>query len=240
MKKIMRLAMTAMMALSTILPGSAAETPLKQVIAETIASRVPAPGRYEITLPVADDAIARGLHEGSGRRLERLNYNPATQSFSASFVYRNDLGNEERATLSGTAIAVISVPTLLQDVATGEAISASSLSTIEVPAMRASSTMITASDMIIGHVARRPVRAGTALFASDFSKPVMVKKGDTVTILAEMPGIRISAQGKAMSNGGKGDVISFMNTSSRRSIDARIIDAGTAVITSPTRTASTD
>lgn len=240
MKKIMSLTITAMMTLSAMLPVSAAEIPLKQVIADTIASRVPAPGRYQITLAIADDAIARGLHEGSGRRLERLNYNPATQSFSAIFVYRNDLGNEERATLSGSAIAVISVPSLLQDVAAGEAISASGLSSIEVPAMRASSTMITASDMIIGHVARRPVRAGTALFASDFSKPVMVKKGDTVTILAEMPGIRISAQGKAMSNGGKGDVISFMNTSSRRSVDARIIDAGTAVVASPTRTASTD
>jgi flagella basal body P-ring formation protein FlgA len=76
------------------------------------------------------------------------------------------------------------------------------------------------------------------LFAMDFAKPVVIKKGDTITIVAEMPGIRLSTQGKAMSNGGKGDVITFMNTSSRRPVDARIVDAGTAVITTATRTAS--
>jgi flagella basal body P-ring formation protein FlgA len=238
MKKIMILAMTLLIAAASAMPAHTAEASLKQTIANTIASRIPAPGRYEVNLPISDEAIPRGLHEETGRRLERLNYNPATQSFSAVFVYRNDLGNDERATLSGTAFPVISVPSLLQDVAAGDVVLASALSTVEVPANRASAAMITATDSIIGHVARRPVRAATPLFASDFTKPVMVKKGDTVTILAEMPGIRISTQGKAMSNGGKGDVITFTNTSSRRSIDARIIDAGTAVITSPTHTAS--
>jgi flagella basal body P-ring formation protein FlgA len=240
MKNIMILAMAVSMASVVTMPGSTAEVSLKQSIADTIASRVPAPGRYEVTLSFPDEAIPGGLHQVTGRRLERLNYNPATQSFSAVFIYRNDLGNDERTTLSGTAFPVISVPSLRHDLAAGDTVLASALSTVEVPAIRASAAMIAASDTIIGHVARRPVRAGTPLFASDFTKPVMVKKGDTVTIVAEMPGIRISTQGKAMSNGGKGDVITFTNTSSRRSVDARVIDAGTAVITSPTHTASAD
>lgn len=236
MRIITALAINLAIASTAMLTGAAKATPLKQVIADTIAARVPAPGRYEVNLAIPDEALEQSLQHGKNRKLERLTYNPGTQSFSATFIYRNDLGNDERVTLAGSAYAVIGVPTLTHDIVAGEAVSSAALSTIDVPAARVSSAMITAQDTIIGQVARRPIRANTPLFASDFTKPVLVRKGETVTILAEMPGIRISAQGKAMTNGSKGDVISFMNTSSRRTVDARIVDAGTAVITASTRT----
>jgi flagella basal body P-ring formation protein FlgA len=216
--------------------NSVSPLPLKQVIADTIAARVPAPGRYEVDFAIPDEALEHSLQNGRNRKLERLTYNPGTQSFNATFIYRNDLGNDERVTLSGSAYAVIGVPTLTQDIVAGEPVSTAGLSTIDVPAARVSTAMITAPEAIIGQVARRPIRANTPLFASDFTKPVLVRKGDTITILAEMPGIRISAQGKAMTNGARGDVVSFMNTSSRRTVEARIVDAGTAVITSSART----
>lgn len=238
MKKIIRTALLCTIAASSLIAAPAGATSLRQAIADAIANRVPAPGRYEVTLGTTDTTIDERISEANGRKLERLNYNPSRQSFQATFVYRNDLGNEDRMTLAGTAYAVISVPALVTDMATGDMVSASSLGTIEVPASRATSNMITAPDLIVGQVARRPVRANAALFPMDFAKPVVVKKGDTITIIAEMPGIRLSAQGKALSSGGKGDVITFINTSSRRPVDARIVDAGTAVISAATRTAS--
>ena len=236
MKTIASIALALSLASTSILPAVAGNPTLKQVIAQAIANRAPAPGRYEVMLAAPDSGLEAAA--GDERKLERLNYNPANQSFQATFVYRNDLGNEERVSLAGTAWAVISVPTLVQDVVAGDTISSASLTSIEVPANRVASTMITAPDVLAGQVARRSIRAGTALFAMDFSKPVAVKKGDTITIIAERPGIRLSAQGKAMSNGSKGDIVTFMNTTSRRQVDARIVDAGTAVITTSTRTAA--
>jgi flagella basal body P-ring formation protein FlgA len=238
MKNIIRTSVYLAMAAAALGSASASATTLKQAIADAISARVPAPGRYEVTLATSDITLDERISLQNGRKLERLNYNPANQAFQATFVYRNDLGNEERLALAGTAWAVIAVPALVQDVTTGDTISSASLGTIEVPASRTTASMITAPDMVVGQIARRPVRANTPLFAMDFAKPVMVRKGDTVTIVAEMPGIRISAQGKAMTNGSKGDVITFMNTSSRRSVDARIVDSGTAVITAPAQTAS--
>jgi flagella basal body P-ring formation protein FlgA len=238
MKNIIRATLLLAVTSSMFHSANAGAATLKQAIADAIANRVPAPGRYEVVLATPDTTLDQTLSLREERRLERLNYNPGNQAFQATFVYRNDLGNEERLSVAGTAYAVIGVPALVQDMAAGDTISAASLATIEVPANRATSTMVTAPDMVVGQIARRPVRANMPLFAMDFAKPVVIKKGDTITIVAEMPGIRLSTQGKAMSNGGKGDVITFMNTSSRRPVDARIVDAGTAVITTATRTAS--
>lgn len=238
MKKIIRTSLLLALAATSFGFAPAGAATLKQAIAEAISARMPAPGRYEVTLATSDVSLDERVSLQNGGKLERLSYNPANQSFQATFIYRNDLGNEERLAVAGTAWAVIGVPALVQDVAAGDTVSSASLVTIEVPASRTTASMITAPDMVVGQVARRPVRANSPLFAMDFAKPVMVKKGDTVTIVAEMPGIRISAQGKALSNGGKGDVITFMNTTSRRSVDARIVDAGTAVITAPAQTAS--
>lgn len=238
MKNLIKVAFAFALAATAAHADPASEPTLKQAIADAIGKRVPAPGRYEVILSTPDDALGETLPRGNGQRLERLNFNPANQTFQATFVYRNDLGNEERITLAGSAYPVIGVPTLLQDFAMGDTVTAASLSTIEVPANRAQASMITAPDMIMGQVARRPIRANTPLFTVDFTKPVAVKKGDTITIIAEMPGIRLSTQGKAMSSGGKGDIVTFMNTSSRRQVDARIVDAGTAVIVTSTRTAS--
>jgi len=55
----------------------------------------------------------------------------------------------------------------------------------------------------------------------------------------DIPGIQLSAQGQAMANAGKGDVISIMNTTSRRMVEARVTGAGTAVISPASQTLAT-
>ena len=91
----------------------------------------------------------------------------------------------------------------------------------------------------MGQVARRNMRASTPLFAFDFAKTILVKKGDLVTMSIDIPGIQLSAQGQAMANAGKGDVISIMNTTSRRMVEARVTGAGTAIISPASQTLAT-
>ena len=54
--------------------GSAGPLPLKQVIADTIAARVPAPGRYEVSFAISDEALEHSLQNGRNIKLERLTY----------------------------------------------------------------------------------------------------------------------------------------------------------------------
>jgi flagella basal body P-ring formation protein FlgA len=233
MKKIMLL-LAAMGGALVAMPAAASD--LAETIAGTLQARIPAAGRYKVMLPGEDDLTATGPATAARWSIRELQYNPQTQSFTGTVARRNELGNEEVAHLSGTAYPVIDVPALARDMQAGETVEASSLATIEVPAGRSSASLVTAANTLVGQVTRRNLRAGAPLFAYDFSKPVVVRKGDLVTIVLEYPGIQLSAQGQATANAGKGDVIALLNTNSRRLVEARITGPGMAVINPAIRT----
>lgn len=233
MKKIMLL-LAAMGGALVATPATASD--LAETIAGTLQARMPAAGRYKVMLPGEDDMTVAGPASTARWSIRELHYNPQTQSFTGTVARRNDLGNEEVAPVSGTAYPVIDVPALAHDLQAGETVEASSLASIEVPAARSSASLVTAANTLVGQVTRRNLRAGAPLFAYDFSKPVVVRKGDLVTIVLEYPGIQLSAQGQATANAGKGDVIALLNTNSRRLVEARITGPGMAVIRPAIRT----
>jgi len=205
-------------------------------IADAITARAPAPGRYKVALSDQDVQLDLPSSTGGKWQISNLYYVPNEQSFRASISYVNDLGNPETLNITGSAYPVVTVPALAHDMLTGETIAQTDLTSLDIPTMRLGASMVTTADAVVGQVARRNLRAQSPLYAFDVAKPVLVKKGDLVSITFEMPGIQLSAQGQAQGNGGRGDVVSFMNTTSRRMVDARITGAGTAVVTSPTAT----
>lgn len=205
-------------------------------IADAITARAPVPGRYKVSLSDQDFRLDLPSNTDGKWQISNLYYVPNEQSFRASISYVNDLGNAETVNITGAAYPVVSVPALTHDLLTGETVTQADLTSMDIPSTRMGASMVTTVDAVVGQVARRNLRAQSPLYAFDVAKPVLVKKGDLVSITFEMPGIQLLAQGQAQGNGGKGDVISFMNTTSRRAIEARITGAGTAVVTSPTAT----
>ena len=239
MKNVMSLAASLALVTQAWVAGAAGADTLKDRIASAIAARVPAAGRYKVTFAEQESGLAWQGEMQSAWKIAELSFNPGNQTFRATLTTRNPLGNQETAIVVGSALPVIDVPALSHDIVAGEPVTATSLTSTEVPAARMSASMITSADAIVGQVARRNMRANMPLFGFDFAKPVVVKKGDLVTMSVDIPGIQLSAQGQAMANAGKGDVISIMNTSSRRMVEARITGAGTAVISPASQTLAT-
>jgi flagella basal body P-ring formation protein FlgA len=62
---------------------------------------------------------------------------------------------------------------------------------------------------------------------SDVRKPVQVAKGSTVTMVFQAPGITLTGMGRAMGEGGLGDVVVVLNPSSYRQISATVTGPGT-------------
>jgi flagella basal body P-ring formation protein FlgA len=60
--------------------------------------------------------------------------------------------------------------------------------------------------------------------------PPVVKRGDLVTIVAETDAIKITTQGVVIENGGKGDMVRVVNTSSKRELFARVKDSKTVEV----------
>ncbi len=89
---------------------------------------------------------------------------------------------------------------------------------------------ITQVESVIGKRTRRPVDTGTVLRPELVEFPPLVKNGDRVRIIAEMPGLRISAFGQVKQKGAQGELVQVMNLDSNKVVYARVLDSQTVKI----------
>ena len=119
------------------------------------------------------------------------------------------------------------------DIARGEVLTDSDLVFGTISGAALMSGTITSMDSARGMEARRVLRAGEILSASDMRRPIVVTKGQTITMTFEAPGVDLTAMGRAMSEGGIGDTVTVQNPASFRMVNAIVIAAGTVRATGP-------
>lgn len=89
--------------------------------------------------------------------------------------------------------------------------------------------VLTSLEEAVGHVLRRPVRAGSPLGANLLQSPEAVSRGDLVRVEVLSGGARIVFEGRAMSGGSAGDQILVQNPASRKTFPAKVKAAGRVV-----------
>jgi flagellar basal body P-ring formation protein FlgA len=63
--------------------------------------------------------------------------------------------------------------------------------------------------------------------------PIVVTKGQTITMLFHAPGVELTAMGRSMGEGGVGDTVTVQNPSSFRMIIGVVTAPGTVLATGP-------
>lgn len=112
-----------------------------------------------------------------------------------------------------------------EDISRGTLITESMLNTQRGNLGELSSRTLTEADNIVGNVALRPIRSGSAFQAHDIQAPRLVERGQRVTVIAEGTAFRISREGEAMDEGGLNERIR-VRFGSREILEARIIADG--------------
>lgn len=135
------------------------------------------------------------------------------------------------ATAADTAGVRIVVPA--RDIARGQTIADSDLTYATVQGGGLMAGTVTSFDAVKGMEARRVLHAGETLRADDVRRPVVVAKGQTVTMTFDAPGVQLTAMGRAMSEGGLGDTVTVQNPASFRMVSAVVIGPGTVRATGP-------
>ncbi len=203
-------------AMAASAPASVAA--FKDAVAEALAAEG-APARLQVTL-------AGNIRAAEDPAILVTAYEPETGRFRADFTAEDGT----RRTLHGKAEALVSVPVLARDIAMGEVIRAEDVTFRDMAASRVQRSFVTDTAALEGFAARRAMRAGDAVRMGDVQRPLIVKKGDLVTIVFEADGISLSARGRAMANGALGDVIQVVNVQSHRTIDAAVTGTGRVAV----------
>lgn len=80
---------------------------------------------------------------------------------------------------------------------------------------------------ILGLAVSRQLAPGTAITDSILKKPVLVKRGKTVNIVAQIGGIEVTVPGIAQQDGSEGQLIRVQNANSKKVITGLVVDAAT-------------
>jgi flagella basal body P-ring formation protein FlgA len=89
---------------------------------------------------------------------------------------------------------------------------------------------LTEVDGVQGMRLRRSVASGTVLTPAMLQVPVVVRRGDHVKLLVELPGLTLSAVGQALKDGSAGERISVRNLSSKSVVQGTVVDGGTVKV----------
>jgi len=89
---------------------------------------------------------------------------------------------------------------------------------------------ITEPGELIGKQMKRHIQAGRILTPSQLRNPVVIKRGELISLQSVNRGFAISMKGTAMTDGAVGDRIRVKNYSSKRIVEGTIIQAGVVSI----------
>ncbi len=81
-------------------------------------------------------------------------------------------------------------------------------------------------DHVVGKVVKQAMMAGRIVDPYHIDNPKIVRRGESVTILASSAGFEIRMKGKAMMDGTAGDLIKVKNLKSRRIVEGKVVSTG--------------
>lgn len=84
----------------------------------------------------------------------------------------------------------------------------------------------TSRAQVEGKLLKRPVAPGTVLTSAMLASKPLVRRGETVTLVARLGGIDVRVGAEALASGAAGERIKVRNTSSRRVVEATVVAAG--------------
>lgn len=184
-------------------------------------------GRYKITLSPGQTAQMI-LPASSAAHVEIKDFNPDMTRglFEATLVAPSKEAPLQELRISGTLRPVISVPVLKDTLRNGDVIGRNDIRMLETYERSLNHDVVLDADTLVGMTPRRMIFPGQPVKDGDIEAPRIVKRGESVTMIFKSGGLNLTAKGKALENGAKGDVVRVVNSASSRNIEAIVTAPG--------------
>jgi flagella basal body P-ring formation protein FlgA len=187
----------------------------------------------ETTNAKADSVTVEDLQVDAGRRSYRATMQvwAATQPIGLLAVsgdlsltnkkaaISNSVSKPSLAEVKDATKVMTDIPVLTRNIRSGEIISAEDIAVQSIN-VRGYDQFVTGADQLVGQSARRALVANRPIRPLDIGQPVLITRGQLVTILYQTDNMALTATGKAMENAGINQAITVMNGQSNRTIQA--------------------
>ena len=138
------------------------------------------------------------------------------------------------------------VAVAIQPIARGAVITAADIELQDlesIPAATSRRAPFTSLDQLIGMEARQAIQPGDLILTDKVQSPVMVKRGDLITVVSQGGGIRVRTSARARSDGARDELVQVESLETRQRYDVRVTgfrEAAVFAATFPARTEPSD
>lgn len=154
--------------------------------------------------------------------IEALRYTPSTGRFTATVAAPAKDPTAQRLRIAGRVHELVSTPVLNKRMQRNEIIGKRDVEWIKVRKRKIRTEVILDAGDLIGMAARRTIREGLPVRRAEVQRPVLVAKRSIITVLHQTRFMQLTARGRALQDGGKGDIVRVANLQSNKIIEAEV------------------
>lgn len=152
-----------------------------------------------------------------------ISFDPRSRRFFANLVTPGDSTDSYRFSVSGNAHKLVRVPTFTRRLYTDDIIGTRDIDWKSMRVNRLDPRTVLDASKLTGMSPRRPILADRAILTTDIEPPTLVRRGKQVTILLQTPNMALTALGKSLQDGAKGDIVRVQNIDSGNTIETVVI-----------------
>ena len=181
------------------------------------------------------DRDVRALHvepsAADAPRITQFSYDPNSKRFDGLVEVPGSFALKKRPVrVTGALHETAEILVIARALARGETVRESDIVVERRPRGEVPADAAASLASVVGQAARRALRAGQTLRPADLMKPDLVGRHDMVTILFEVPGITLTARGKALAAAAEGETVAVLNEQSKRVLHATVRAPGVVVV----------
>ena len=153
-------------------------------------------------------------------------YDAGTGEFTALVSVAAEGMAPAQTRVAGRIVPMQDLPVPTRAIGAGEIVGAADLRFLRVRVANFTGEAVRSAAQAVGLAPRRPLAKGQPILLANLERPVLVRRGASVTMALAMPGLALTAEGIAMAPAAMGERIRVLNPSSKMLVEAEVTGPG--------------
>lgn len=187
---------------------------------------------YHLNLAASFGDIILPADMPAQAEVTKFSFNPEKDIFTALIAAPSATNPLREISVNGSIERLVAIPVLKGGLKNGDIIGNHDIDYIKVSQKDIQRDYIIDAGKMINMTPRRMVVAGKPLRDLELENPQIIARGSAITLIYKDGPLTLSARGKSMQNGARGDLIRVVNMASNRSLEG-LVTAENEVVVSP-------
>lgn len=176
-------------------------------------------GNFNLTLNSGKPTIVLPNDLPETAEISAIDFDVQKDYFRATIAAPSADNPVQKIQVSGMVERMVTVPVLRSNMQNGDIINNNDITLIEVPQNSIQHNIVMDANDLVGLTPRRMAYAGKYIIDGSLGRPILVSRGDKVSVTYKEGPLILTAKGKALQSGSKGDLIRVTNINSSRTVD---------------------